>query len=197
MKKYIFYTGLLLTTLTLPGCAIVALGAAGAATTAAVINDQRSLQTITDDKNIEFTAADRISKSAALSANSHVTVISFNHAVLLAGQVSTQSIRQQVESLVQSLPKVARVYNQLEVAPPTSATVRSNDAWITTKVKTRMLETKDLHASQIKVITENSRVYLLGIVNHRQAALASDVARRIEGVQRVVTLFEYTYKSSK
>jgi osmotically-inducible protein OsmY len=192
VKKYV-YTGLLAATLSLQGCVLVAVGAAGA-TTAAVVNDSRSFQTITDDKNIEFTALNRISKNAALSANSHVVVVSFNHAVLLAGQVPSQTIRQQVESLVQSLPKVARVYNELEIAPPTSSTIRSNDAWITTKVKTKMLETKDLHSGQIKVVTENSSVYLMGVVNHRQARLASDVARRIDGVQRVVTLFEYTYK---
>src|ERR1700733_1030173 len=137
MKKYV-YIGLLAATLSLQGCVIVAVGAAGA-TTAAVVNDSRSFQTITDDKNIEFTAATRISQNATLSSNSHVVVVSFNHAVLLAGQVPSQTIRQQVESLVQALPKVARVYNELEIAPPTSPTIRSNDAWITTKVKTKML----------------------------------------------------------
>ncbi len=193
MRKYL-YSAILLTALGgLQGCALVVVGAASAVTTASVVNDHRTLQTITDDKNIEFTASNRISKVTALQ-NSHVVVVSFNHAVLLAGQVQSEADRQRVESLIQALPKVTRVYNELEISPPTTPGIQSNDAWITTKVKTKMLETKDLHSGQIKVVTENGSVYLLGIVNHHQSSLASDVARRVNGVKRVVTLFEYTYK---
>ncbi len=193
MKKIIYLSLLLATLGSLQSCALVVVGAASAVTTAAVVNDHRSLQTITDDKNIEFTAANRISNNPSLSQNSHIVVVSFNHAVLLAGQVPSQDVRQRVESLIQALPKVARVYNELEVSAPTTPTVQSNDAWVTTKVKTEMLETKGLHSGQIKVVTENSSVYLMGIVSHHQARLASDVARRVNGVKRIVTLFEYTY----
>jgi len=195
VRKYLYlYLSLLLATLSsIQGCALVVVGAASAAATAAVVNDHRSLQTITDDKNIEFTASDRISKNAEMRQNSHIVVVSFDHAVLLAGQVPGEAARQRVESLIQALPKVARVYNELEISPPTTPTVQSNDAWITTKVKTRMLETKGLHSGQIKVVTENSSVYLMGVVSRHQAKLASDVARRVDGVKRVVTLFEYHY----
>lgn len=194
MKKTIYLSLLLAALVNLQGCAIVAIGAASAVTTAAVVNDQRSLQTITDDKNIEFTASDRISKNTALSQNSHIVVVSFDHGVLLAGQVPSEEARGRVESMIQALPKVARVYNELEISAPTSPTVQSNDIWITTKVKTMMLETKNLKSGQIKVVTENGSVYLMGIVSHHQARLASDVARRVDGVKRVVTLFEYNYK---
>lgn len=194
MKKYIYLTLLLAALGSLQGCALVVVGAASAVTTAAVVNDHRSLQAITDDKNIEFTASNRISQNATLSQNSHIVVVSFNHAVLLVGQVPSEAARQRVESLIQALPKVARVYNELEISAPTSPATQSNDVWITTKVKTKMLETRDLHSGQIKVVTENGSVYLMGIVNHHQARLASDVSRRVDGVKRVVTLFEYTYK---
>lgn len=194
MKKYIYLTLLLAALGSLQGCALVVVGAASAVTTAAVVNDHRSLQTITDDKNIEFTASNRISQNATLSQNSHIVVVSFNHAVLLVGQVPSEAARQRVESLIQALPKVARVYNELEISSPTSPATQSNDVWITTKVKTKMLETRDLHSGQIKVVTENGSVYLMGIVSHHQAHLASDVSRRVDGVKRVVTLFEYTYK---
>jgi osmotically-inducible protein OsmY len=190
VKKY-FYIVLLIISLGIEGCVLVAAGA-GAAATAAVVNDKRSIQTITDDKNIEYTASNRIAEDKSISQNNHISIVSFNHAVLMVGQVPSDSVRQRVESIVQSLPKVTRVYNELEISPPTSPLIRSNDAWITTKVKTQMLQTKDLHSGQVKVVTENSAVYLLGVVTRKQAQMASDVARRIDGVQRVVTLFEYT-----
>lgn len=191
MKKVV-YAVLMLIPLSLQGCILFAAGA-GAATTAAVVNDHRSLQTMSDDQSIEFTANNQINKDASLNKNTHIVVVSFNHAVLLVGQVPDDATRNKVQSMIQALPKVTRAYNQLAISAPTPPIVRSNDAWITTKVKTQMVSTKNLHASQIKVVTENSTVYLMGIVTKKQADLASNVARRVDGVKQVVTLFEYTY----
>ena len=195
MRKLALTSGLILTamlSINLQGCIVLAAAGAGAATTAVVVHDRRPLQTIADDQNIELTAASRINQNANFNQNSHIVSVAFNHAVLLIGQVSSQNIRQQAESMIQSLPKVARIYNQLEVALPTTPETRTNDAWITTKIKSEMLGAQDLHSIQIKVVTENNIVYLLGIVNHHQAQMATDVARRVSGVTRVVTLFEYT-----
>ena len=68
---------------------------------------------------------------------------------------------------------------------------RNNDAWLTTKTKTAMLAAKGLHSAQIKVVTENSVVYLMGLVNHQQANLATSVARRVSGVRKVIRVFQY------
>ena len=176
----------------LQGCVVVAAGA-GAAGGAAVVNDHRSFQTMTDDNNIEFTADSQIKQSPTLSQHSHIVVVAYNHAVLLVGQVPNQAVRTQVESLVQSLPKVTRIYNQLDISPATSLIRRSKDTWITTKVKAQMLAEKDLHSIQVKVVTENGTVYLMGVLSKPQSHLAADVARRVSGVKRVVTLFEYNY----
>jgi osmotically-inducible protein OsmY len=119
-------------------------------------------------------------------------VVSYDHIVLLIGQVPDDSVRGRVTALVEALPKVSRVYNQLAVAPVPSPAQMSQDAWITTKVKSQMVVTKDLNAGQVKVITEDNVVYLMGIVTHDQAQLAVDVARQVNGVDRVVKLFEYT-----
>jgi len=129
---------------------------------------------VTDDSNIEYTAGSEINQNPALNENSHISVVSFNHAVLLVGQVPTDSVKQQVQSLVQSLPKVSRVYNQLQVGSETTMTRRTKDTWITTKVKANMLSEKGLHSGQIKVVTENGVVYLLGIVSKSQAHLAAE-----------------------
>ena len=193
MKKIAYIFMLLVTLGLLQGCVVLAAAGAGAATTAVVVNDRRPVQTITDDQNIEYTAHSEINQTPALNENSHISVVSYNHAVLLVGQVPSDAVRTQVESLVQSLPKVSRVYNQLQVRPETTMMQRSKDTWITTKVKTNMISEKGLNSGQIKVVTENGVVYLMGIVTKPQARLASDVARRVSGVKRVVTLFEYTH----
>lgn len=196
MQKLLLTAGLLTTTVLsaslLQGCVLLAAAGAGAATTAVVVHDKRPLQTIADDQNIELTAFNKVNQNPNFNQNCHIVTVAFNHGVLLVGQVPDQNIRQQVESMVQSLPKVSRIYNQLEVTAPTTPEVRTNDTWITTKVKSQMLTTQDLHSIQIKVVTENSTVYLMGIISHKQAQMAADVARRVSGVKRVVTLFEYT-----
>ncbi|HEV2613090.1 MAG TPA: BON domain-containing protein [Gammaproteobacteria bacterium] len=194
MKKIVYSLMLVLTLgFGLQGCVVLAAGAAGAATGAAVVNDRRTVKTITDDQNIEYTANSEINQSPALHQNSHIVVVSYNHAVLLVGQVPSDAVRTQVEALMQSLPKVSRIYNQLQVRQKTTAMRRSQDAWITTKVKANMLAEKGLNSGQIKVVTENGVVYLMGIVTKSQSQLASDVARRVTGVRRVVTLFEFTH----
>jgi osmotically-inducible protein OsmY len=193
MKKIVYALMLLLTVgLGLQGCIVLAAAGAGAATSAVVVNDRRPVQTITDDQNIEYTAHSEINQTPPLNQNSHISVVSYNHAVLLVGQVPSDSVRTQVEALVQSLPKVSRIYNQLQVRPETSMMQRSKDTWITTKVKANMLAEKNLNSGQIKVVTEDGAVYLMGIVTKHQSRVASDVARRVTGVKRVVTLFEYT-----
>lgn len=180
----------LLIVLNLQGCVFLGVGA-GVAGGAVVVNDKRTFRTMTDDNNIEFTANSEIKQSQALSTNSHIVIVAYNHAVLLAGQVPSENVRTRVESLVQSLPKVTRIYNQLQVAPVSSVLTRSNDAWITAKVKTNMLAEKGLNSIQVKVISENGIVYLMGVLSKPQAVLAAEVARRVSGVKQIVTLFEY------
>jgi len=177
--------------LTLSGCILAAAGA-GAATSAIVVNDKRSLHTMADDQTIEYTALKEIQQSSELRTNTHISVVAFDHAVLLVGQVPNVHTAQRVQALVQALPKVARVYNQLEVDPPTSLLIRSNDSWVTAKIKSQMMGTKNLNSGQIKVVTENSNVYLMGLVSHQQGEKAANVARKVDGVQKVITLFEYT-----
>jgi osmotically-inducible protein OsmY len=190
MKKY-FSILLLLTGFSiLQGCIVPFV--AGAAASAVVINDRRNIQTMSDDQQIHYTAYQRIMADTSLTTGSHIVVEVFDRNVLLVGEAPTADVRDRVEALVRSLPKVRRVYNQITISPPATAAELSQDSWVTTKVKTQMLATKGLNSGQVKVVTENGSVYLLGIVTHDQAQLAVDVARHIAGVQRVVKLFEYS-----
>lgn len=190
MKKYVSILVLLMGFSILQGCVVPFV--AGAAASAVVINDRRNVQTMSDDQQIHYTAYHEIMADTSLTTGSHIVVEVFDRNVLLVGEAPTEDVRDRVEALVHALPKVRRVYNQITIGPAASATELSQDSWITTKVKTQMVATKGLHSSQIKVITENGSVYLMGIVTHDQAQLAVDVTRHIAGVQRVVKLFEYT-----
>lgn len=171
----------------LQGC--VAAFAAGAATGAVIVNDKRNIKTMMQDQSIEQQVGNKITANESLD-KAHIVVVAFDGVVLLAGQAPTTALRNKAVQLARSVPDIKRIYNEIKIMGPTSALTRSSDAWITTKVKTSMLATSGLKSGQIKVITENGTVYLMGIVTREQADLAAGVARRISGVERVVKIFE-------
>jgi len=111
--------------------------------------------------------------------------------VLITGQVASAEIKNQAEQVADSIEQVRRVHNELEIGGPISYIARTNDSWITTKVKSRLLADKHSHANQIKVVTENSVVYLLGTIPRDQAAQAVEVTKTVYGVQKIVKVFEY------
>jgi osmotically-inducible protein OsmY len=123
--------------------------------------------------------------------NAHVNVTSFNRNVLLTGEVSSESVRKEIEQAVKGVEHVRNVVNEIAVAPVSSFTSRSNDALITSKVKGRFMDGGKFQINHVKVITEDSVVYLLGIVNADEAGSAVDIARSTNGVRKVVKVFEY------
>ena len=181
---------ILLSVITLiQGCAAV-LGA-GAATGAAVANDRRTVGTMLDDQTIEFKVLDALRSDDDLWQQTHVNGTSVNNIVLLTGEAPTDELRQRIETLVHQIPKVRRVHNEIVIGAPSSLLTRSSDSWITGKVKTNLLTTDIQEATHIKVVTENGSVYLMGLVTQAEASRATDVARAVGGVQRVVKVFEY------
>lgn len=178
----------LLISLLLSGCIFVAGAAAGAAGVA-VVYDHRHLEKILQDQKIAHQIAKRLQTSPALAHS--VSVTSFNQIVLLTGEVPSPLLQQQAGHMAAGVPDVKRVYNQISVRGPVSSLTRASDTWITAKIKTEMLATKDLASGTIKVVTENGSVYLMGIVSREQASKAVDIARRVSGVQRVIRIFAY------
>ena len=171
--------------------ACVAAFVAGAAAGGLVVYDKRDLMTMNEDNSIRHQLTLKLIGDPAFQ-NSHIVVASFNHVVLLAGQAPDPSLRVKAEQIAYTIPKVARVYNEIVITSPSSMMTRSSDAWITAKIKTEMLTKKGLRSSQIKVVTENGTVYLMGHVSHEQADLAVNIARRVSGTQQVVKIFQYT-----
>ena len=159
------------------------------------IADNRGPRTIgstIDDSLIETKAAVNIAKAHAdLDQGSHIVVASYNGVVLLAGQTPRSDLKQMAEQAASSVQRVKRVHNELQVLQPSSALARSNDTWLTTKIKAQMLADNSVPGSRIKVITENGIVYLLGLVTRQEGNRATSLVQGVGGVQRIVKLFEY------
>jgi osmotically-inducible protein OsmY len=172
----------------LPGCA--ALVVAGGAAAVMSATDRRTAGAQLDDENIELKTASAIRNDAALKGV-HVNVTSFNGTVLLTGETPTAEQRDNVLAAVRAVPGVRRTVNELRIAPASELPYRNNDAWLTTKTKTKLVGTDNLDSSHVKVITENAVVYLMGLVKKSEAEAATNAASEVAGVQRVVKLFEY------
>ncbi|HJE29926.1 phospholipid-binding protein [Stutzerimonas xanthomarina] len=159
------------------------------------INDNRGTRTIgskIDDSLIETKAAVNIAKAHPdLDKASHIVVASYNGVVLLAGQTPREELKQLAEQTASAVQRVKRVHNELQVLQPSSALARSNDSWLTTKIKTQMLTDQNVPGARIKVITENGIVYLLGLVTRQEGNRATSLVQGVSGVQRIVKLFEY------
>lgn len=187
MKKVLLS---LLTMVLLQGCVGGAF-VVGAATGGVVVYDRRNFETIITDQQISHDASIRLGQDPEVNEQCHIVVASFNRLVLLVGQAPNNQLRRRALEIVKQSPKVKKIYNEIAIAAPTSSLTRSSDTWLTTKVKSEMLLTENLHSSQIKVVTENGTVYLMGLVTPKQAHDAAAVARHVAGVQRVVKIFEY------
>jgi osmotically-inducible protein OsmY len=171
----------------LQACVPVIAGGVGAGITMA--NDRRTSGIYIEDQNIELKAQSRLSEK--LKDQVHVNVTSYNLALLLTGEAPTPTLRTEAESIVQTVPNVRQVFNEIAVAPLSSFGNRSNDSYITTKVKARMVDANKFNIVHVKVVTEAGIVYLLGIVTHKEAEDATEIARTTSGVAKVVRLFEY------
>ena len=172
----------------LSGCAPLVVGAAVAGT-ALVVADRRSVGAQADDEAIELKIANNI--GAGFGDRVHVNATSYNGVVLLTGEVPTPEIKGAIEQIVRTTPKVRRVDDELTVGPVTGISSRSNDSYITSKVKSRLVEANKVPANLVKVVTERQVVYLMGLVRHSEADAAVQIARTTSGVVRVVKLFEY------
>ena len=184
--------GLLLAAMlsTLQGCFPIVAAGLGAGALAGA--DRRTLGSQVEDNTIETKAAKQI--RTQYPNNVHVNVTSFNRHVLLTGEVPNEEIKAAVEKIVSDVANVMVVSNELVVGELSGLTKRSNDSLITSNVKLRFLNNKIFQPDHVKVITEANVVFLMGLVYHKEADAAIDLARNSKGVSRVVTLFEFLDK---
>lgn len=172
----------------LSGCVVAAGGAA--ATGGAVALDRRTAGIYVEDENIEIKSLQQIRKT--LGEEAHVNVTSYNLNVLMTGEVPTQEAKVEAENIVKGIENVKNITNELVIGPKTSMRDRANDTYLTSVVKSKFVAEKDFAANSVKIVTEASVVYLMGIVTTREANLATEIARTTNGVAKVVKVFEYT-----
>lgn len=174
--------------LSMSGCA--GLFIAGAATTANLVTDTRTTKEIWQDNNIEFEVA-AIGNKAPFKGKARVVASSYNGTVVLMGQAPTQDLINEFESKAREVNGVKNIHNQIKQKEPLSVTQISNDSWITTKVKSALLTDSELNGVKVKVITEDSDVFLFGYVTPEQSERATEITRNISGVKQVIKGFQY------
>jgi len=170
----------------LAGC--FGAAAVGVGTGALMLTDRRNSETFLSDQGMELRAANRISEKHGDKV--HVNVTSYNRMLLLTGEAPTAAIKADVEKLATSVPNIKAITNELAVAGPSSFGGRSNDSYITSKVKARFVDAGKFSPNHVKVVTEASVVFLLGLVTQAEADAAVEIARTTGGVQKVVRVFE-------
>jgi osmotically-inducible protein OsmY len=172
----------------LAGCVpLLVAGAVGG--TALVATDRRSVGAQADDEAIELKIGNNI--GTGYGDRVHVNVTSYNGIVLLTGEVPTPELVTTITQIARTTAKVRTVHNELTVGPVSSVGSRTNDSYITSKVKARFVEANKFAPNHVKVVTERQVVYLMGLARHDEADTAAQIAAATSGVIRVVKLFEY------
>ncbi|HWP12732.1 MAG TPA: BON domain-containing protein [Ramlibacter sp.] len=171
---------------TLSACAPLVIG--GAAVGAIMAYDRRTSGAQVEDEGIELRGASRLRES--LGDRAHVNIASYNRQVLLTGEVPNEQAKQTAEQVVSRVDNVKGIVNELAVMANTTLGQRSSDTLTTGKVKASLVDDRDLYVGAFKVVTERGVVYLMGRVTQREADRATQIARRIDGVRRVVRVFD-------
>ena len=172
----------------LSGCGTI-MSSAGAGPIEEDPGERTFAQQMTDE-SIETKALVNINAADEAYDQAHLSVVSYNGFLLLVGQVPSEALKALATDVTRDLEAVRRIYNELEVGPETSAGTRTNDTWITTQVKSKLLASSDTPGRRVKVVTENAVVYLMGLLTAEEADRSALEAAEVKSVTRVVQLFE-------
>ena len=171
----------------LSGCAPLLVGGAVVGG-AMVATDRRTTGSQLDDETIELKANNRMND--AFGERARVSTTSYNRMVLLTGEVPNEGDKTTAEQVVARVDNVQSVVNELTIGPINTFGEKSKDLFVTAKVKASLIDAKDVFANSIKVVTHRGTVYLMGRVTEREATRASEIARGVGGVVKVVRVFE-------
>ena len=171
------------------GCVPVIV--AGGATAAVAATDRRTVGALVDDNAIELKARKALNSDPEIGDDVHINITSMNGMVLLTGETTTGELRDRALALIRDIPGIRRIVNEVRIAEPRAFAYTTHDGWITGKVKAKLLGTENIPSSHIKVVTENSVVYLMGLVKQQEGEVATEATRTVGGIKRVVKLFEY------
>jgi len=191
MTFHIKFFSLLLLSLSLQGCAQTALSGAQLA------YNHYSLQNTLHDNYTTMHVNQVLQLDRSPYKDFHIQVNTFNNELLLTGQISSNTLRQQLTAYVKNISDVETIYNYTTIDRATTTLTRMEDMWIATKISSQLMTAEAINAAEIKVVTENHVVYFMGIVTPQQGKIAIDIAEHTQGVNRVVDLFSYIVKLRK
>jgi osmotically-inducible protein OsmY len=177
------------TVVLLQGCAAAVVAGTASAVTAA--NDRRTIGSQIDDNNIEIKASIALSEVERLEKFANISAVSVNGIVLLVGQVANEEMRNEAQRTIEGVSGIRKIHNQIRIGSNTGITTQTHDSWLTSKVKAQLLTAKDISSNNIKVVTENAEVFLMGLVSDSESTQAVNIARNVSGVERVIKVFEY------
>ncbi len=190
MKKLSLFTPLLLSAvLIIGGCTAVT-----GVTNPGTIDEnygKRTVGTQVEDQSIETKISHNLGRTDARLDDARINVDSYNGVVLLTGQVPSQELKTLATEVATDVRNVRNVHNELTIAANLPASQRLSDTWLNTRIRTSLAGNETIDSSRILVVTENASVYLMGIVNRREADRIVDAVSRVGGVQRIVKVFDY------
>lgn len=170
------------------GALMIGALAGGVLTLPAVAVPVTGVSRFADENSVKAAVA-RI--SARRFQHAHVNVACFHGRLLLTGQVATRADRAAVQRVVAGIPHVQSIDNELVVGPVSGISTRTADSWITSDVKFHLLK-GGFGRDDVRVVTEDGTVYLMGMVTRRQGHEAANIASTTGHVRRVVLVFQYT-----
>lgn len=176
--------------LALQGCITTAV-VTGAAVASKVATDPRSTGTQVDDEILEEKVAYNLNNDAQLKEEARINVVVYNGKVLLIGQVPNFTAAETARNIAAGVEGVKEVANEIRTGNVISASQIAVDSWITTTVKSKLLLNEEVKTTDVKVITENGEIFLIGKLSQSQADAAAEVARNVRGVNKVIKVISY------
>lgn len=152
---------------------------------------KRTFGAYVDDERLEAMIQVNLRKADPSLEDAHINVMSFNGVVLLTGEVPSSDLRQAAGETVRSISKVRQVHNELLVQSNSTFFSRTNDNWIATKLRSKILANRDIESERVKLVVENRVVFIMGLLTRDEANLVSSIAAQVSGVEKVVRVIEY------
>jgi osmotically-inducible protein OsmY len=193
MRQWRFCVLLVFVALSLNGCFLAVVGGAAAGANAA--HDRRSFGTVVDDRRIQLAAYDNFNRDKELALKNNVSIVVYNGQMLLVGEVRTEELKHRAEQRVSGFEGIRRLTNDIEIGEPEGFWSRRRDNTLTARVKTGLLDIVDVEGfdpTRVNVTTAHGVVYLMGLLSRDEGERVAEIARNVNGVDRVVKVFEYT-----
>nr|WP_159565869.1 division/outer membrane stress-associated lipid-binding lipoprotein [Budvicia diplopodorum] len=180
---------ILLTTTMLHGC--IAFVAGGAAVATKTATDPRTVGTQVDDVTLEARVSSAIAKDEQIKQEARIITTAYHGTVLLTGQSPKAELAERAKNIAVGVDGAETVHNAIRQGSKVDMGTASTDSWITTKIRSQLLTSDKVKSSNVKVVTENGEVFLMGLVTEDQGKEAASVASNVSGVKRVITVFQY------